>query len=1116
MKFPGLLLATMLFCGGLLPGFAQTSKGILSGVVRDVTGATIEHAQVEVLNQGTGETRTLTTSSEGVYRADSIGEGVYSIHIESAGFSSVNVKGIRVNPSVTTTYDAVLHVGATSNVVDVQSAGNNINTENGQLSGTIGRQELDTLPNFPLNPASLLTTLPGVQQLTVSLGFGATGGNGTVQLAVNGARPRTNYFMVDSQDVNDVSIGGEAFQPILPDMYSSVTGLLNSSSAEFGRSGGAVINQVTQSGTNKFHGTVHEIYSGSGLDALDGQTRRLKPLAPGTPNPKARYDQHQYGFTAGGPLWKNKLFAFGGATFVRLYGNSPGIAPVELPDANGYARLTAIGGPQATLLQGYLNNGSYLDPANFRAIPNVARGVNTPLESIAVSSRPGCVGGCSITTASFQRNATPLQSPDTQWMYRIDFIPRTSDTFYVRYLHDRNTYTPYFGLNPTTLPGFDTQVGGPSELGTGSWIHIFTPNLLNEFRASETRINSQFFATAETNANPIAKLNNITFLGTGIPTLGVSQSIPQGRSEELYQFQDTVGYTYRRQSIRTGADVGRLLETDLVPQRALGALSFAAGGGLSSLDNFLNNRLGTSGSATKTFGPTRVDPHIWKIAGFIQDDIKLSSDITVNVGIRYDYLTQPLNSLSFPGVDVNNPFQAINTYVPVKADKNNIAPRIGLAYAPHSGIFSDGKTVIHAGFGIFYDPFFTSILADAAASSPVAPTGTLTSVAVGGLTNASGLLATITPAFTANSSVQSSASNLVNPQTYQYNLGVERELPAALKLTVNYVGSRGLKLFSNRQLNYFINGARINPTRGAINIRDNRASSNYNAGQLQLDRSFRHGLYFRVAYTYSKNLDNSSEVSTLFTAPTSYSANLAGNGLYQDYGPSAYDRRHLASFAYSYTPAGFHSDNLALNLIYSAFTRHITVSGQTTLQSGPYSSFNLSGKDTNGDGSTTNDRPVLSNPNAPLTSVAVDGSYIGGVTGTYYDQAAYNASPASAPVRTPINSGAAHFIIPNSTNGPALLPREIGRNSFENPGLATWDVALEKAVPTDFAHLEGSRLIFRAEAQDIANHDNVTAFSVSSSAMNIGQVGQSTFLNTSNARDAYYYRHIRLWAKFVF
>jgi len=129
MKFPGLLLATMLFCVGLLPGFAQTSKGILSGVVRDVTGATIEHAQVEVLNQGTGETRTLTTSSEGVYRADSIGEGVYSIHIESAGFSSVNVKGIRVNPSVTTTYDAVLHVGATSNVVDVQSAGNNINTE---------------------------------------------------------------------------------------------------------------------------------------------------------------------------------------------------------------------------------------------------------------------------------------------------------------------------------------------------------------------------------------------------------------------------------------------------------------------------------------------------------------------------------------------------------------------------------------------------------------------------------------------------------------------------------------------------------------------------------------------------------------------------------------------------------------------------------------------------------------------------------------------------------------------------------------------------------------------------------------------------------------------------
>ena len=1102
MKRIGFLASCFLFLSLATAGLAQTSKGILAGTVRDTSGAAIPAAQVVVRNQGTGEVRTLTTTQTGAYRADSISEGSYSIHIQSPGFSVVDVTEIRVNPSVTTTYDATLTVGSTADVINVEAISNRVNAENGQLSGTIGKLELNTLPIFTLNPASLLTTLPGVTQLASSLNFGGSGGNGSVKLTVNGARPRTNNFLLDSQDVNDVAIGGEAFQPILPDMYSNVTGLLNSSSAEFGRSGGAVINQVTQAGTNKFHGTVHEIYIGSGLDALDGQTRQVKPLPVGSPNPKARYDQHQYGFTAGGPIWKDKLFAFGGTTFVRYYGTTqPG--PVELPDALGYAQITAIGGARATVLQGYLNNGSYLSSSNFRVI-------STGTASYAISPQPGCTLGCSITTARFQRNATPLQSPETQWMYRLDFIPRPSDTFYMRYLHDRSTTNPYFGLNPTTLPGFDAQAGGPSELGTGSWTHIFTSNLVNEFRASETRINFQFSPVAGTLANPTAKLNNIGFAGTGIPTLGVSQNMPQGRGEELYQFQDVVGYIHGRNSFRAGVDVGRLLETDLIAQNAMGSLGFAVGGGLSSLDNYFSNQLGTSGTATKSFGPTRTDPHIWKLAGFLQDDIKLSSDLTVNIGIRYDYLTQPLNSLSYPGVDVSNPYQPINTYVPVKADKNNFAPRLGIAYAPHNGIFSDGKTVFHAGFGIFYDPFFTNILINAAQSSPVAPTGTLTSVAPGGLTGASGLLATITPAFSATSSVQSDSSDLVNPQTYQYNFGMERELPASLKLTLNYVGTRSLKLYSNRQLNYFVNGARINTNRGVINIRDNRASSNYNGAQLQLDKTFNHGLFFRVAYTYSKNLDNSSEVFATFASPTSYSANLAGNGLSQDYGNSAFDRRHLASFAYSYTPAGFRSQFKPLDLVFSAFTRHLTVSGQTTLQSGEYSTFNVSGFDINGDGSTANDRPILSNVSAPLTSVAIDGSYVKGTAGVYYDRAIYNASPSTARVLIPLNFGDAHFAIPNAANFAGLQTSETGRNTFANPGLATWDVAAEKSIPTSFAHLEGSRLIFRVEAQNIGNHNNVSYLNT-----NVGQVGQATFLNVTNAREGTN-RHLRLWAKFTF
>ena len=171
--------------------------------------------------------------------------------------------------------------------------------------------------------------------------------------------------MMDGQDFNDVGLGGESIQPILPDFFSSVTTLLNDSSAEYGRAGGAVINQITQHGTNRFHGNVHEIYTGSGLDSIDGQSRRAKPLLPGQPIPKARYDTHQLGGTLGGPIFKDKLFGFGGATFQRFYGTTQA-TPVELPDSNGYATLKTLasaGNAQANSYLAYLNNGSYLAPS---------------------------------------------------------------------------------------------------------------------------------------------------------------------------------------------------------------------------------------------------------------------------------------------------------------------------------------------------------------------------------------------------------------------------------------------------------------------------------------------------------------------------------------------------------------------------------------------------------------------------------------------------------------------------------------------------------------------------------------------------------------------------------
>jgi outer membrane receptor protein involved in Fe transport len=1089
---------------------AQTSKGILTGTVRDSTGAVIAHAKISIVSQLTGEERNSISNAEGAYRVEAINPSVYGVHVEAPGFTTLDIKDLHVLPSVVTSYDAVLSAGQVNTTVDVEASTNGVNLENGQLSSTIGATELTKLPIFSLNPVELVATLPGAQFINAnSLSLEGAGGQ-YMQVEINGARPRANNFMLDGQDINDIGLGGQAFQPQIPDMFQSIVTYTNNAPAEYGRAGGGVVNLITKAGSNQFHGSAFELYSGSGLNSVDGITRKGSTSRAN----KARFDQHQYGFTAGGPIIKDKLFAFGGTMFTRFYGNASS-TQIELPDAAGYATLTSIGGPQVALLQSLLANGSYLTQYQQKT--------TTPVETINAGNQPGCpVGGCIINTANFQRPPIAQQSPDTQWFYRIDFTPREKDTLGFRYLHDRNNFLPDLDLNTSGLPGFDGQVGGPTELASGNWTHVLTPSLLNELRASETRISFTFTATPQALANPVANVENINFTDVGIPVLGLSQNIPQGTKEDAYQFQDTIAWTKGRHSIRAGADVGRTLETLLVAQLPNGELNFAADSNGSALANFLNNDLGASGTATKTFGPTRVDPHIWKSAFFVQDDIKLFPELSINLGLRYDYLTDPGNALPYPGIDLNNPYAPITNVYKIQTDTKNFGPRFGFAYSPSgSGWLGQSKTVIHGGFGIYYDTSFANIAINSAQTAPNAVSGTLTSTAANPLGNATGLIPTIPSSLGPLSSISGAIDkNIANPETYQFNLGVERALPEDLKLVINYVGSRGRKLYANQQYNYLDNsspaaialGQRLNPSRGVINARTNSAASEYDSVQVDVSRQFRHGLFFRAAYTFGKNLDDGSEVFALFTGPTSYPANLAPGGRSQDWSASAFDFPQYFSVSYSWSPIGFHADNHVANSLLGVATRNFTVSGVTQLQAGPPSTFNLSGVDTNNDGSPFNDRPLVGNPHASVSTAGIDGYYLGPdnngnspMPGTYYDLAANNQSNALNVV-TPDQ---VHWLIPQG--GAELTPLEVGRNSFRNPGTTNWNVAVEKDIPAPWTHLESAAFQLRAECQDVFNHNDVGILDT-----NLLHIGSgNSFLNTDNAR-VNTNRNLRFWAKFSF
>lgn len=1106
----------------LAPGaIAQTSLGTLSGVIRDPSGAVVVGAHITLTNLQTSETRTIVTNSVGSYRLDGLPPGNYTLHIQVTGFEQYDAKNVTVAPSAAVSYDAVLKPGHVDQTISVSADQVPLlDKENASLSGTIGGEFLAKMPIFSLNPVEVTTTVPGVQIVSNS-----QYSNGQ-DIQVSGARPRANNFMVDGEEINDATIAGQAVQPEIPDMYSDEVVYTHNAPAEFGRASGGVVNLITKGGTNTFHGSAWELYSGSGLNALDGQTRQVTPRSRSY---KARYDQHQYGFTLGGPVLRNKLFAFGAAQWSRYYGNEQAIQ-VNLPNASGVALLQTLAGgtgtvaTNAALMLQYLSNASYLNSFEDFGSTGPAAGLG--------AACPAATPGCSLGIDVFQRPPTPEQNPDTQWTYRIDFTPRSNDTFSARYLHDRSSLTPDFFANPTSLPGFDTLQGGPSELGQGAWTHVFNGNLLNEFRAAETRLSFAFAPTAQTLANPLFSFPIINTFGLLTPLGFDSSDFPQGRGQDMYQFQDTLSWTHGRHTLRVGADIGRRIETDLIPLNTPGSLSFANGGnGASAIGNFLLNQLGPSGTATRAFGNTRVDPHSWRSGIFAQDDIKVSPDFTLNLGVRYDYFTNPDNSLPYPAINPSSAatlYGPVNTVYKVAEDTNNIAPRIGFAYTPHNDTwFGDGKTVIRAGFGIFFDPEFTNITLNSAENAPNVAAGEIQQFASGPTVgNATGLISQLSPSVSQQSTVESPVNNLATPYTPEWNLGIERELPGAIAFSATYVGSRGIKLFANQQYNYVnpATGTRLNSSRGVIIARGNYAASSYNGLEIGATHRMRHGIAVNASYTYSKTLDDGSEVFTTDSSPTSYSANLAPGGRAGDWGNSAYDHRHYLAFTYVWSPSGLRGGGKGLDALLSGVTRHWSISGTSRFQSGSYATVNVDGLDTNGDGSASNDRPLLSSRSAPFASVGIDGSYLGATPGTYYDLAANNQTGAV----NPVDPSSVHWLIPN---GPQFTSQEIGRNSYLTPGLMYNDVAVEKDLPTSWLHLERGQFVLRAEAQNIANHNNVnitTALGGSSNGegidvnLNLINVGTPAFLNTAVAREGLGAsggggnRSLRFWAKFVF
>lgn len=1099
----GVLCLTLAMLFGATSTPAQTSNGAIVGTVTDKSGAVVPNAKVTAINSELGVTREVETDSVGSYRLENLQPGKYVVTVEASGFAKFQMSNVDVRGSLEVTANANLDIGSLTNTVLVEAgAAQELHTESAELGAEISNTEITSLPFFTGNPIELVLTQAGVQD-----GNGFNFSNG-VGFSVNGTRPRANNFLIDGQDNNDNSISGQAFQTTNLGAIQEVTVLTNSYAAEFGRGGGSVTNEITKGGTNVYHGDAWWYNRNASFAAVPPQAA----LGGITTNP--RDNENIFGFNFGGPIKKDKLFFFGTAQWDRDYSASGAQAlGITIPTAAGIATLQSL-----------------LPNPNVQLFLDSLGGLVSTKPSGSIPLGPGSNGidRGSVEVGSFTRNQGSIVNLTREWEVRADYNPTSSDTLRGSYRRTDGSLSPDFFNFPFNLPPFDTQQGGPAQAFTGVWSHTVSTRVLNELRFSYSNISFSFSPTAATLASPLANTPGITFSDSPLPNLGIPTGLPQFRGHKSYQFQDAINLTIGRHNLKFGGDIDYLQVDDGIPFNSRGTITYfsnkASGGtpAFSDFANFIDNFTGPGGSVAINFGNPEIQPFVGIYAPYVQDTWHVKPNFSLNLGLRYEYWGTVGNILPFPTLNTQVFGQGIAGGVfpgllstKQQGDKNNFAPRIGIAYTPKfmKRIFGQDKTVIRAGYGMFYDGIFTNILDNSASTVPnvtgglaEAPAATAPNAPVRGLSNATGLLSGLQPINDPQAGIDTMSTHILNPLTHQWNLNIERELPGGFILTTAYVGTRGIHLFTNQEYNPFdpTTGIRLNPTIGPVTVRTNSGDSNYNSGQVTLDRKFSHGVLLRGAYTYSKFIDDTSEVFTS-TGGSSFSQDVFNQK--GDYGPSAYDRRHRFVLTYIWDLPYPHSTNGLGMTALSYITRGWQWAGTATFQSGAPETLQA-GFDNNGDGHGGSDRPSVGNPAVPInySTTCLDpagtcntgvGFSIDGTTFVDFNSS-FGLDPATGNFTATKNDF--RYVVILGQNG------DIGRNTFYGPGQMFYNTSVQRT----FKFLERQSITFRLELFNAFNHPNL----FTDGGLNSYSVANHNFLNIANTISGN--RQIKFWLKYSF
>ena len=994
------LLAMVFFAGADRAMSQGIVTGSLGGTVQDPTSAVVQGATVTATQVGTNSISKTTTGTNGVFQLPGLPVGTYTVKVEVPGFAAVNVENVLVQAGKETPLGALtLKIGAAEAAVTVEAAAAILQPDSVQIS-----QEFDTekTANLPIgngfDVVALLT--PGVAP---SGGNIFTNSNGA-EFSSNGVRDRNNNFQLDGQANNDTNIGGPNVFFGNADAIAEVQ-VITGESAEYGRNSGAVVNYITKAGTNEFHGTAYEFYNGSWADSLANQDKN--PLfgycTPGE-DPSSgcveptipRYVDNRWGGTAGGPLKRNKLWFFGSGNFEHTRtGAAPSFSnPLITPTANGIAQLQAA----------FPNNPAVgalaaIGPSSIKT-GNLTFGTPTTVDVLGVP----------IEFATARRT---ISSPfnDDEAMGRVDYQMTPHDRIFGRYIYQKSfTYDFNYFSPAEAISGGFVNVGGISHYVGADWTHTFTDHFLNQVRYSYSH------STVSFGGGGFSDCTNSTIL-TGCPIRinfanGTDLAIgerneywPQGRVIESSQIQDNATWQFGKHAVKFGGEFNHFPETDYGIPYLNGYFIF------SSFSDFIQSSPELTLYAD---GPSAYPLTYNAGAVYVQDDVKATQRLTVSVGLRYELQSQPINGLhdyttkresnaSTAFWDTSLPL-SLRTVQSLPIAKHNLGPIVGFSWQPE--IHGKSSMVVRGGFHIGYDATFNNPFANIAQSTPTVNFASLQSCdsCIPNDGSAASLRPIINPQVPLGGDpglrAQSNTDpHLRNPYTEQWTVGVQQAFSNHIVGEVRYVGNHGVALLQNRIGNPAL-GPLIAAGFGSVipagmtpcttpgspgatagfadcNRTDlvtlgNTGFSLYNSLQSRLSVEHWHGLTTGVSYTWSKNIDNVSEIYATGTGgnTTNYSQSPFDLSV-AERGVSGLDYPQLASIYMIYELPHIGKQNSLTDRLLGGWQVNPVwryASGQ------PYTVLEQAAPDTllcdptQTSGSTTC-RPIINNRHAPIDTV---------------------------------------------------------------------------------------------------------------------------------------------------